>query len=417
MAAMTGQIITAFLVAAGLGAVVGTERQLRASDGGDITAGVRTFALYGLWGAAAGFAGDEWGGAGFAVALAAFAALIVASYWLSSQATGDWGTTTEAAALVVFGAGTLVWADHVVAAVAVAVGVAALLRLKGWFHRAVEKFSQDDLSAALQFGVITAVVLPLVPDEDIGPFDAINLRQIWLMVVFVSAIGLAGYVALRLMGTRGLGPTGLIGGLVSSTAVTLGFSKMSKEQPPLRTALVAGVLGASGLMYARVLVEAYVVAPSVGRVVLVPLVLLFLAVEGIAVWYWRRPIDDDHVGTGFEVKNPLTLTSALQFGALYGVIIFISKALLETTNEASLNIVGAVSGINDVDAITLSTANLVRDGLDPNLGARVIIIAATVNTVVKGGMALVLGSRRMGRAVMTVLGAAAIAGLVVWFFI
>lgn len=418
----TGFIITAFVAAAALGAIIGLERQLDHDlddpESIDIYAGVRTFALYGLWGAAAGWFGDEFGTAAFVAATIAFAALLIANYIGVAFRIGDWGTTTEAAAFASFVLGVLAWREEFAAALAVAIGTAALLRAKPFLRGLTERFSADDIVAVLQFGVITAVVLPLVPNEDIGPFDAINLRKIWLMVIFVSAIGLIGYLALRLLGSRGLTLTGLFGGLVSSTAVTLGFARMSKTRPRLVGALTAGVIAASGLMYGRVLIEALVIEPELAEKLAIPLIGLFVLVEGAAVVWWRRSVEHDQSESELVVSNPLTLSTALQFGALYGAIIFISKALLDRVGEASLSIVGAVSGINDVDAITLSTADLVESaGLDPGRGAQVVLAAVTVNTLVKAAMALTLGSKKLGRPVAAVLGTAAVGSAVTWFFV
>jgi len=419
----SGAIVTAFVAAAGLGAIIGLERQVQGTEKDpadtDTYAGVRTFALYGVWGAGAGFLGDRFGSSAFLVATLAFGVLIVASYLGVGQATKDWGTTTESAAFVTFIVGALAWAEQWVAALALAVGIAYLLRSKEFLHGLSRRFSEDDIQAVLQFGAITAVVLPLVPNEDLGPFDAINPRKIWLMVIFVAAIGLVGYVSLRLLGSRGLTLTGLLGGLVSSTAVTLGFSRMSKTSPAtLTNALSAGVIAASGLMYGRVLVEAYVIEPELGRRLLVPLGILFVAVEGAAFVWWKRSQGSSTKDPELELANPLTLTSALQFGALYGVIIFASKALLDRASEASLNIVGAVSGINDVDAITLSTADLVEtSGLDPQVGAQVVIAAVAVNTLVKAGMAVALGNRQLGRTVGGTLGVAAVLSGLAWLVV
>ncbi len=412
-----GQVITAFVVAAGLGAVIGLERQAARGNGTDSYAGVRTFALYAVWGAGSAFSGDRYGGAAFAVAAVGFTAVLVASYVISYANTGDWGTTTEAAAFSAFVVGVLSWADQLVAALALAVGTAALLRGKEALHQLAERFSDEDLRAVLQFGVLTAVVLPLVPDEDFGPFDAINPRRIWWMVVLVSAIGLAGYVAFRLRGSRGLGASGLLGGLVSSTAVTLGFSRMSREWPGLRSALVAGVLGASGLMYGRVLVEALVISPPLAARLVVPMAVLFVLVQAMALLWWRRPIEEVRPEADFRVRNPLTLTTALQFGMLYGAVVFVSKALIDRVSSDALNLLGVVSGIHDVDAITLAAADLVRGGLDVGLGAQVVIAAVTTNTLVKGGMALVLGSRALGKVVAPSLAVAAAVGAVAWFLV
>ena len=419
----SGTIVTAFLAAAGLGAIVGLERQVRGEvrepEEEDSYAGVRTFALYGMWGAGAGYLGDRFGEVALLVAALSFGLLLVVNYVGVANRSSDWGTTTEAAAFVTFIVGTLSWAEQWVAALAIAVGTAYLLRSKEFLHTISERFSDDDIRAVLQFGAITAVVLPLIPNEDLGPFDAINPRKIWLMVIFVAAIGLVGYVSLRILGERGLTLTGLLGGLVSSTAVTLGFARMSKTSPvALSNALAAGIIAASGLMYARVVVEAFVIEPELGRELIIPLGILFVLVEGAAFLWWRRSTRKSALEPGVEFSNPLTLTAALQFGALYGVIIFASKALLDRASEASLNIIGALSGINDVDAITLSTADLVETtGLDPTVGAQVVILAVTVNTIVKAGMAVALGNQRVSRSVGSTLGLAAVLSGLSWFVV
>lgn len=411
----TGSVLLAFVAAAGLGAVIGLERQIHRHHTEDVSAGVRTYALFGLWGAATGFFADTYGAAAFVVGAGAFAALIVASYVMFALGTKDWGTTSEFAGLGAFAVGVLVWNDQVIVAGAVAIGIAALLRAKEWLHGLTSKFSDEDVRAVLQFAVLTAVVLPLLPDQDYGPFEAFNPRRVWLMVVFVAAIGLAGYVALRLKGERGLGVTGLLGGLVSSTAVTLGFSRMSKDQPRLRTALAAGIIAASGLMYARVLVEAFVFAPGMARKLAVPLGGLFVLVEGAAIYWWTRPLETTAAGSGIKLQNPVTLKSALQFAALYAAVVFVAKVMIDGASEAALSVVGAVSGINDVDAITLAMADEVaRRGLDPIYGARAVLAAVVVNTLVKTGMAVVLGSKSLGRAVAFTLIPAALLGAVAW---
>jgi uncharacterized membrane protein (DUF4010 family) len=234
------------------------------------------------------------------------------------------------------------------------------------------------------------------------------------MVVFVAGIGLAGYVALRVLGPKGLAPTGLLGGLVSSTAVTLGFSRMSKRVPEVTDALAAGVLAGCGLMYVRVLIESLVIDRSVAERVVVPLLALFVFVEGAAtLWWWhsRRRQAESHLA----VRNPVTVVSALQFGLIYGVVAFAATVLVDRVSEASLSIVAAVSGINDVDAITLAASNLVRDGaVSPGVGAKAVLAAVAVNTLVKAGLAVALGSRRLGARVAPVLAVSAAGAGVAW---
>jgi uncharacterized membrane protein (DUF4010 family) len=406
-------LLLAFGLALVLGALIGLERQVGRGPDDHGLAGMRTFALYSLWGAGAGYLGDEFGAGAFAVAATAYGGLLVAEYWLIGR-RGDTGTTTEAAAFAAFVCGVLAWEGEEVVALALAVGVAVLLQSKAWVHGMVSRFSEEDLLAVLRFGVLTAVILPLVPDRKLGPFDAINPFEIWLMVVFVAGIGLAGYVALRVLGPKGLAPTGLLGGLVSSTAVTLGFSRMSKRVPEVTDALAAGVLAGCGLMYVRVLVESFVIDRAVVELIVVPLIVLFVFVEGAAGWWWWHS-RQRQAESNLVVRNPVTVFSALQFGLIYGVVAFAATVLVDRVSEASLSIVAAVSGINDVDAITLAASNLVRDGAaSAAVGAQAVLAAVAVNTLVKAGLAVVLGSRRLGARVAPVLGVAAVGAAVAW---
>lgn len=410
---MTSELV-AFLAAAGFGAVIGLERQSGKHDE-SVLFGARTFALYGLWGAFAAFAGDRYGTGAFVAFAAGFLALVVAAYVIGARRSGDYGTTTEAAAVAAFLTGVLAFDEQWVAALAIAVGGAALLRSKEPLHRLTDRFTDDDVRAVLQFAVITALVLPLVPDTDLGPYGAFNPREIWLMVVLISAVGLAGYAALRWLGSKGLVLTGLLGGLVSSTAVTLGYSRMARSGPELSAGLAAGVLAASTVMYPRVLGEAAVVAPSLARALVVPLATMGVLVGGAAAWTWFGYGRQDAEDPKLELQNPLTLGVALGFAALYAVIVFFSELLLNEVSAASVQLVGAVSGINDVDAITLSTANLVRDGFDTVVGARTVLIAVVVNTAVKAGLAWFIGGAgRYRKVVAAALVPAAVVGLAFW---
>lgn len=407
------EALVAFLVAGALGFVVGLERQV-SGHGSEGYAGARTFALYGMWGAAAGLMGDRYGGLAVAAALLAVAALIIASYLAFLKVSGDLGTTSEAAALMVFAIGLLSWEAMWVAAIGATVAVTALLRAKDALHAVAHRFSDEDVKNFLQFAVVTAVVLPLVPDQAIGRFEGFNPREVWLMVVFVSAIGLAGYVALRLFGSRGLVLTGLLGGLVSSTAVTMSFSRMAKADRQPAGALAAGVLAACGLMFARVLIEAVVLAPALAASLAPWLLGAFVVVEAAALIWWRRSSRSSPPIGELVIRNPLTLTVALAFGAVYAAVAFASRAAIELVDESSLSIVGAVSGLNDVDAITLSMGNLVQAGLPIEHATAAVLAAVTVNTLVKAVLAMTIGGRMHGRRVGPVLGVAAAVTAVAW---
>ncbi len=413
---MSETLILRLLVGAGLGFVVGLERQLHVRVG-EAYAGARTFALIGIWGVAAHALGEWVGPGGFVAALVVFGGIVVASYLTLTTKTGDVGTTTEMAALATFFVGVLAGRETYEAAAALAIGAAVLLRSKEALRSVTGRFEREDVAAALQFGVVTAVILPLAPDRGLGPLQAVNPREIWLMVVLVSAIGFAGYVALRLLGSRGLGLTGLLGGLISSTAVTMSFARMTRRRRELTNVLVAGVLAASGLMFGRVLVEAAVVSPPLAVRLAVPMLVMLAVVEGAAYLVYRSGRHtDDGDESGLTLQNPVTLPVALQFGLLYGVVVFLGRFLVENASTGSLVILGAVSGITDVDAITLTAANLVNDGVEVTEAGRAVLAAVTVNGFVKAGLASVLGTRRHAGMVGAVLGAVSVATLV-WTFV
>lgn len=394
-------------VSAALGFAVGLERQLgRHPEEG--YAGARTFTLIALLGALAALVAT-WATVLGVALVAVFGAVLVTSYVVGTARFGDPGSTTELAAAVVFALGFVVQRGLFAVAVAVTVGVVVLLRSKPALYGLAERFSDEDVRTVLQFAVISAVILPFVPDAGFGPAGAVNPREIWLMVVLVGAIGLAGYLALRALGPRGLVPTGLLGGLVSSTAVTLAFGRHARVEPTLTRSLAAGVLAGSGVMYGRVWIEALVVAPALADRLFLPMVVLFVLVEGVAVAAVLGGPTATGDGPVVALRNPVSLRTALQFGALYGVVVVVARLVVGgTATDASLTLLGALTGVTDVDAMTLTAANLVRGGVAPGTAAGAVLAAVSVNSAVKAGLAWVVGGPAMGRRVAPVLGAAAV---------
>lgn len=404
-----GTLIVALGVAAGIGLMVGMERQLHARSG-TVAAGARTYALYTVWGVAAGYLGVRFGPGAFVVAAVVLAVLVVTFYIFASRATEDWGTTSELAALTSFFLGVLIADGELAVAVGAAVLLVVLLRSKEALHDLADRFSDEDVRVVLQFAVVTAVVLPLLPARSFGPFEAINPREIWSMVAVVAAIGLAGYVALRMWGERGIGAAGLLGGLVSSTAVALSYGRLAGRQPGLARVAGAAVVAASGIMYLRVVAEALAVEPALAARIGLPAGLLGAGLVLVALRPLVRTFREEPDGTQPTISNPVSLGAALTFGAVYGLIALTAAALRELVGEGSLVAVGAVSGLVDVDAITLLMANRVSDGLDAGTGGLAVMMAASVNTLVKAGLAGFFGGRALlGPVISVLIPAAAIA--------
>ncbi|MES0338715.1 MAG: MgtC/SapB family protein [Anaerolineales bacterium] len=405
-----------FAAALLIGALIGLEREfVQQRSGEQEFGGIRTFALMSLLGAVAAFLTDQYGPLIFLAVYLGLILLLWASLLASSMRGVEEGITTEVTALLVplFGA-MMIWNQPAVAA-ALGVITALILALKPRLHGAARRMSDEDLRATLEFSIITAVVLPLLPNEGFGPFGVLNPFQIWLLVVFISGIGFLGYVLMKYLGPeRGIGITGLLGGLVSSTATTLSFAGRSKTNAGLSTVLAQGILLASCVMFPRVLIEVAVVNPALVRQVVVPLATMLIA-GVIAVYILRRRgrAEEKADHGGVELSNPLRLKTAITFGLVFAVVLVVVEAANEYFGSAGVYIASILAGITDVDSITLSVSNLSLKGLlDPRVAAIAIILATIMNTIAKAVMAMVLGTPRLRRLVSRAFGLVVLAGLI-----
>ncbi|MES0342643.1 MAG: MgtC/SapB family protein [Anaerolineales bacterium] len=405
-----------FAAALLIGALIGLEREfVQQRSGEQEFGGIRTFALMSLLGAVAAFLTDQYGPLIFLAVYLGLILLLWASLLASSMRGVEEGITTEVTALLVplFGA-MMIWNQPAVAA-ALGVITALILALKPRLHGAARRMSDEDLRATLEFSIITAVVLPLLPNEGFGPFGVLNPFQIWLLVVFISGIGFLGYVLMKFLGPeRGIGITGLLGGLVSSTATTLSFAGRSKTNAGLSTVLAQGILLASCVMFPRVLIEVAVVNPALVRQVVVPLATMLIA-GVIAVYILRRRgrAEEKADHGGIELSNPLRLKTAITFGLVFAVVLVAVEAANEYFGSAGVYIASILAGITDVDSITLSVSNLSLKGLlDPRVAAIAIILATIMNTIAKAVMAMVLGTPRLRRLVSRAFGLVVLAGLI-----
>ncbi len=398
-----------------LGLLVGLQRQRAASR----VAGVRTFALITLFGTVAGLTASTIGPWLVAAGALALAALLVMSnvFKLGTEPEPDPGMTTEVAALLMYAVGVYLAFGHTTASVAVVGAIVLLLHFKRPLHHAIGALGETDMTAIMQFALITLVILPILPDRPYGPYDVLNPHEIWWMVVLIVSINLAGYVAVRRFGAdSGALLGGLLGGLVSSTATTIAYARRSRSADTSsagsnsQAAITAlTIVVASTVAFARVLVEIAAVAPSLLRDVAAPLGAMFgwmLALSS-AAWFAGR----DSVPTQLpESGNPAELKPALIFGAIYAIVIFAVAVATDRFGFAGLYPVALLSGLTDVDAITLSTANLaVQQRLDATTAWRLILLASLANLVFKGTAACVLGSPAL-RVRILVLFAVAVAG-------
>jgi uncharacterized membrane protein (DUF4010 family) len=403
-----------FAVALGLGVFLGLERERKKVDEKD-AAGVRTIALVALAGAIAGYMDVQLGLGWLALLVfAAIATLVIVAYVVTA-ARGDAGFTTEVSAILAFLLGVLCVRGELSLAASLAVATALLLALRDWLHALAKRIESADVEATLKFAIITLIVLPLVPDKSYGPppFDVVNPYRIWLMVVLISAIDFASSVLVKIVGTEhGIGFTGLLGGLVSSTAATLGFVKRSRAEPALCPSLALGILLAWTVMFARVLVVTGIVARALTPRLAIGLGLPALACVLATLWVWKKNRSPQR-GTVDVGSNPFELGQAIKFGLLFGVVIFVARAAEVNFGTSGLYVTGLLAGSTDVDAISLSMATLVnRQPESLDVGARTIAIAVLSNTIVKSGMVLLLGSSALRKLMLPLVGLVVLAGAI-----
>ena len=411
-------------VAIGIGLLVGMQREYaKRDDLEDLFGGGRTFALIGFTGALGAMLTDITNQVFLLAALGvAVVSFLLVGYAAIVKEEDQLGVTTEIAALVIFCAGALAGFGELTAAVAAGVLTASLLAIKPFTRQLSASIDGEDVYATLKFAVVAALVLPLLPDETYGqsPFDAVSPYKVGLMVVFISGLSFIGYVLIQFVGARrGIGLTGLLGGLVSSTAVTMTLSERSRSNHGLSRFLGLGVLLAWVIMFARVLVEVGVVNAELLSSVIVPIGAGGLVAAGWAGYLYLRSKDDqdDEHDDSENFTNPFRLVPAIQFGLLYGAVLIGSKALSEWLGPAGIYVGAIASGLADVDAITLSMSELSRGNgsIDDSVAANAIVLAAASNTLVKAGIVWATGSSGIKRAIVPGAIGAVAASLVLAF--
>lgn len=394
-------------IALGLGLLVGLQRQRTESE----IAGIRTFPLITVLGLLSGLLALEFGGWVVAAALVALAALLVigdVATFLRGEI--DPGMTTEVAALVMFAVGVLISLERAAIGVVVAGAVLVLLQWKLPLHRLAARMGREDFRAVTRLALVALVILPLLPDRTFGPYGVLNPFQIWLMVVLIVGISLAAYVAYKLLGPRGGSvAAGALGGLISSTAATIGLSRRSGRPGEAPGSAVAIVIAAT-IVFARVLFEIAVVAPAILPVLAPPLAVMMLGMGLIAAGLFRLARQEIGAGERDEEREPpSTLGAALGFGLLYAAVLFAVAAAREEFGSRGMYVVAGLSGLTDMDAITLSTAQLVGSGeIAAATGWRLILVGGIANLVFKGAAVAALAHRRT-----RVLVGAAFAGAIV----
>ncbi|RBP34075.1 uncharacterized membrane protein (DUF4010 family) [Marinobacter pelagius] len=415
----SNQTIINLAVALLLGAIIGLERgwDAREQKSGERIAGIRTFALIGLLGGVSGVLAREITEWAFPVLLVCVVAMAIVAYSERLEHIRNFSITGMVGMVLTFCFGTIAVVVDPVMATAAAVVTAIILDNKEEIHGWVNKLKAHELDAALKLLLISVVMLPLLPNEAMGPGGVLNPREIWWMVVMIASISFVGYFAIRVAGARkGILFTSLFAGLSSSTALTLHFARQSARNPELSPQFATGILIACGTMFPRILVYCFVINRDLLPLLIWPVVIMTALLYGPALLIWRRNSEKLKVSQPTLNQNPLDLTSALVFGMLLTAILLLGEFLKNWLGNAGIYLLAASSGVADVDAITLSLTRMSNDSLAMGTAVVGIVLAAAVNNLVKSGMAWGIGNRRTGLLVGGPMVVSLVAGLAVaWF--
>ena len=385
--------VTGLIVAILGGAAVGVERQRSGHATGPEArlGGIRTFTLLGTLAGIAGYLINHGGTLPAGLLIAGALGLVVAGYVRAS--TKDIDATTEVAAVVVVGAGALAGLGQIRLAAALVTLTVLVLAEKPRLHDMVARLDEPTMLAAARFAVMSAVILPLLPQGPFGPGPGFKPRELWMLVLLFSGMSFVGYIAQRATGAAGYPLTGLLGGLVSSTSVTLTFARLSHAHPKQDMPLATGAVAASAMLFLRVAVAVSVLnaalLPTLARYLAAPFAAAAIALLLLA---WRS-LADRHTAPSM-LKNPLQFRAAIEMALLFQIVLFAVHYMRAWIGETGLLATGFVLGLTDVDALTLSMSRSVTSGTSVDAACRAIATGIVANSLMKAGIAMIVGSSR-----------------------
>ena len=429
-----------FVVAIFLGALIGLQREFTQQKIHlKKFAGFRTFILITFFGAILGYLGGSVDSLLVVVGFAGIFLLTLLSYILTYLRDKITSATTEVSAIMSYILGVMCVTGYVQLAVIFGILIAAFLTFKEKFHTIAKKMKGKELVGVVKFALISLVVLPILPNKNFSPMDVpglnnllvglnfdptvlaqldiFNFYHIWLMVVFIAAINFLGYFLIKMIGTKkGYGILGFVGGLVSSTAVTLSMAGESKKHKVVFPFVLATII-ATSVMFIRILFEVAVVNSSLLSTLILPLGVMALVGFGLAFLFYRRRHKLQKKVKKIEIEQPFALKPALKFGLFFLLVLFVARVTQLAFGEIGIYATSVLSGLADVDAITLSMASLSKSGSISNFVATTSIVLATIsNTLVKAGMALMLGNKKYGKIILGIFLIILLAGLGVLLF-
>jgi uncharacterized membrane protein (DUF4010 family) len=382
-----------------LGMIIGLERgwSTRTDPDQQGSGGVRNFGLVGLLGAITALLANQWGWGILGLTFLGLALLTTTAYVLTARHSQDYGTTTELALLITFVLGALVVRNLALEAVAAAVVVTCLLRAKQSIQKTLVFLQPGELMATLQVLLIATVALPLLPNRDLGPWQAINPRAVGWLVLLIMGISYGGYFALRLWRNQvGLLLAGLLGGLASSTATTLALARLARQNREQIPGLAAGIVLATGTMAPRLFLEIMLIQPALAHSLLLPLAALVIVplVGGLGILY-RYP--SPTTPSPWPVSNPVDLLSAAQYAGLLVLFAVLIQGVRSVLGNAGVYGLAALSGLADVDTVSIALARSVNQDLALETAQQAIFLAVVMNTLVKIALAWWIGGRQLAQ--------------------
>lgn len=406
-------------LALAIGFLIGIERgwQEREGPSGSRVAGIRTFALIGLMGGVWGVLYPVLGAVPIGLAALGLAIGFTVFEWRLSIAENTFSATGLIAGLLTYALGVYAAMGNMAAAGAAAVAATALLAEREALHNWLKRVTWPELRAALLLLAMSFVLLPVLPNHAIDPWDALNPYLLWLMTIFIAAISYAGYIATRVAGPRrGLFYAGAAGGLISSTTVTLVYSQLVRKQPALSRQTAPGIIASWIVSLLRMGTLASIIAPSLLVPLLLPIIGAALLLAGVCLLFDRRAAHTLEAPP-LDLANPFEIGEVLRFGLLLAVIMVVAKLLLTTFGAGGLLPLAAVTGLADVDPITLSVARMLGVSLTPAMGALAILVAGAANLVTKAAVALGVGGLHHGKFLALAAIAAIALGAAIHFLV
>lgn len=403
---MVLQIIQGFIAAIFLGGLIGLEREAFIQKNNTKRfAGIRTFALIGFLGAFSVYLStySEWLSY---ILLFGFVLIIGAAYLLNGLKSGEISALSTIAAIIVYFVGFLSGQNEYWLAIFITLLIFLIIHFEDLLHKFSKRIKEEELYSTIKFIVISLLILPILPDQGYGPYEIFNPFVIWLMVVFISGISFLSYITIKIIGVkRGIGLTGFLAGLASSTALTLSFSEQSNKNKKIVNPYVFGVVSAASAMFFRILAVIFVINSELFYILLIPLGAMGLTGLVSAIFFYKKKEIKGREKVSEEpmkLKSPFQLKPAIKFGLLFALVLFLSEISLIYFGSKGVYITSILSGIVDTDAITVSLSNLAENGLNYRTAMIGITIATMVNTMSKGVLFLFLGNRQAGISILKI---------------